>query len=284
MIAFVQGEFVPEERAVVSIFDRAFRYGDALFEAVLVFQGKMFRWPQHFRRLERSAQFLKIALPYSADESLAFARELISRNKLTDCVLRLQLSRGLGPRGYAPSGDEKPLVVMSLHPAPSRDSLRGATWKLTVSSFRIPANDLLANHKTCSRLFHVCVAAEARERGADESLIVNTNNEVTEGSTSNVFWIDGETVCTTPLAESVLPGVTRAAVLEVCDALGISRAERTVRPEQLPAVDGVFLSFTSRGIVGAESLDGTPLHRSPITLRLQQEFEALLAWECRLGR
>jgi branched-subunit amino acid aminotransferase/4-amino-4-deoxychorismate lyase len=280
MIAFVQGEFIPEERAVVSIFDRAFRYGDALFEAVLVFNGKMFRWPQHFQRLERSAHFLKIALPYSAGELLASARELISRNGLADCVLRLQLSRGIGPRGYAPSGEEKPLVVMSLHPAPSRESLRGVTWKLTVSSFRIPANDLLANHKTCSRLLHVCVAAEARERGADESLIVNTNNEVTEGSGSNVFWIDRGTVCTTPLAEGVLPGVTRAAVLEVCDALGIARAERLVRPEQLPTMDGIFLSFTSRGLVEAESLNGTPLRRSTLTTRLQQEFEALLAREC----
>ncbi|HEY0552043.1 MAG TPA: aminotransferase class IV, partial [Verrucomicrobiae bacterium] len=256
------------------------RYGDALFEAVLVCNGKMFRWPQHIQRLERSAQFLKIALPYSADELSNFARELISQNKLTHCVLRLQLSRGTGPRGYAPSGEEKPLVVMSLHPAPSRESLRGTTWKLTVASFRIPAGDLLTGHKTGSRLLHVCAAAEARDRGADESLIVNTDDEVTEGGTSNVFWIDRGTVCTTPLTGSVLPGVTRAAVLEVCDVLGISRAERTVRPEQLPAMDGVFLSFTSRGIVEAESLDGMPLHRSSITLRLQQEFEMLLAREC----
>ena len=280
MIVFLQGEFVPEERAVVSIFDRAFRYGDALFEAVLVCNGKMFRWPQHFQRLERSAQFLKITLPYSAGELLAFARELVSRNKVSDCVLRLQLSRGIGPRGYAPSGEEKPLVVMSLHPAPSRESLRGVTWKLTVSSFRIPVDDKLANHKSCSRLLHVCAATEARERGADESLIVNTNNELTEGSSSNVFWVERGTVCTTPLVRGVLPGVTRAAVLEICDALGIARAERTMQPDHLPAMDGVFLSFTSRGVVEAESLDGMPLRRSPLTLRLQEEFEALLLREC----
>lgn len=280
MIAFVQGEFVPEECAVVSIFDRAFRYGDALFEAVLVLNGKMFRWPQHFQRLEHSARFLRMALPYSADELFVFASELISRNQLSDCVLRLQLSRGIGPRGYAPSGDEKPLLVMSLHPAPARDSLRGAKWNLTVSSFRVPANDPLANHKTCSRLLQVCAATEACERGADESLILNTNNEVTEGSTSNVFWIESGTVCTTPLADGVLPGVTRATVLEICDAIGMARAERFVRPEKLPTMDGVFVSFTSRGIVEAESLDGKPLRQSPLTVRLQQEFEALLAREC----
>src|SRR3954451_139000 len=144
MIVFLQGQFVPEEQAVVSIFDRSFRYGDALFEAALVRHGKMFRWAQHLARLQGSAQFLKISLPYSAEELHGFATELIARNGLTDCVLRLQLSRGVGPRGYAPSGDEKPLVVMSIHPSPERNSLRDASWKLTVSSLRIPANDPLA--------------------------------------------------------------------------------------------------------------------------------------------
>jgi len=278
MIVFLQGQLVPEEQAVVSIFDRGFRYGDALFEAVLVRHGKLFRWAQHLARLQRSSEFLKISPPHSANELHAFAQEIIARNKLADCVLRLQLTRGVGPRGYAPSGDEKPLLVMSLHPAPTPEASR-ATWKLTISSLRVAADDPLANHKTCSRLLQVCAATEARERGADEALITNTNGEITEGSTSNVFWIDDGTVCTPPLASDVLPGVTRAALLEVCDALGISRAERAIRPDQLPNADGVFLSLTSRGIVEADSLDGRALRRSSITTRLQEEFEALVERE-----
>jgi branched-chain amino acid aminotransferase len=280
MFVSLNGELVPEEKAVVSIFDRSFRYGDGLFEAVLVRRGKLFRWPQHVQRLENSAKFLKIVLPCSVESLLKDAQQLIAVNESKDAVLRIQLSRGAGPRGYAPSGEEKPLIVMSLHPALARESLGGLRWKLTLCSLRIAANDPLAHHKTSSRLIQVLAATEARERGADESLLLNTNGEVTEGSTSNVFWIERGTVCTPPLSVGALPGVTRAVVLELCDALSLPRRERTIRPDELSSCEGVFLSFTSRGIVEAASIDGEALRPSPISERLREEFEALLDREC----
>ena len=280
MIVSLNGEFVPEERAVVSIFDRAFRYGDALFEAVLVRNGKLFRWLQHIERLENSARFLRIALPCSGARLHEDAQRLIAVNELQDSVLRVQLSRGTGPRGYAPSGEEKPFIVMSLHPAPGRDSIQSLRWMLTVSSLRIATNDPLPHHKTCSRLVQVFAAAEARERRADESLLLNTNGEVTEGSTSNVFWIENGAVCTPPLTVGALPGVTRAIAFELCDALGVPRKEKTIGPEELLSCEGVFLSLTSRGIVEADSIDGKALPRSPTTSRLREAFEALLEREC----
>lgn len=283
MWAFVDGKFVPEENAVVSVFDRAFRYGDALFEAVLVRHGRMFRWPQHAARLERSASVLKMAVPGGKDTLESAAKELVRMNRMTDAVVRIQVSRGTGPRGYAPSGSEKPFVVISLHPAPQRPP-EETRWKLIVSSLRIAAHDPLVQHKTCSRLLQVMAAAETKERGADEALLLNTDGHVTEGSTSNVFWIDRGCVCTAPLQSGVLPGVTRAAIFEICDSLGIPRAERTVGPESLKSCEGVFVSLTSRGIVEAESLEGHPLPRSPVTARLRNEFEALLERECGPGR
>ena len=283
MIVFLQDQFIAEERAMVSIFDRCFRYGDGLFEAVLARNGQLFRWREHLARLECSARFLKLALPCSSTDLLEAAQRLLALNEMPDAVLRIQLSRGRGPRGYAPSGDEKPLIVMSLHPAPRRESLRSERWKLTVSSSRVAVGDPIANHKTCCRLAQVLAAAEARERGADEALLLNTNGEVTEGSTSNVFWIQNGTVCTPELPAGVLPGITRAAVLELCDALDIRRVERTCPSEELISSEGVFLSFTSRGIVEADSLDGRPLRHSPVTGRLQNQFEALLERECAAG-
>ena len=280
MFVSLNGELVPEEQAVVSIFDRAFRYGDSLFEAVLIRHGKFFRWPRHMERLERSARFLRIALPCSAEGLFEDARKLIAVNESRDAVLRIQLSRGVGPRGYTPSGEEKPFIVMSLHPAPARESLRSLHWTLTISSLRVAVNDPLANHKTGSRLIQILAATEARERGADESLLLNTNGEITEGSTSNLFWIDHGAVCTPPLTVGVLPGITRAIVSESCDALGIPRKDRPIKPEELFSCDGVFLTFTSRGIVEADSIDGKALHHSPITERLREEFESLLEREC----
>ncbi len=280
MWVFLNGSFIAEEQAVVSIFDRSFRYGDGLFEAVLVRHGKMFRWPQHAQRLERSVQFFKMALPCPLGELEAAARELIAMNAAKEAVLRVQLSRGTGPRGYAPTGEQKPLIVMSLHPTPDRAAPASVQWKLTLSSLRIPAGDPLSNHKTCSRLIQVLAAAEARERGADEALLINTDGHVTEGSTSNVFWIENGKVCTPALTVGALPGVTRAAVLELCDVLNVPCGEQSMRAADLYSRDGVFLSLTSRGIVEAESLDGRALQCSPITRLLQAEFEALIEREC----
>jgi aminodeoxychorismate lyase len=280
MWVFLNGKFVPEEEAIVSVFDRSFRYGDGLFEAVLVRHGKMFRWLQHAQRLERSARFFEIALPFPLAALETAARELISRNDAKEVVLRFQLSRGVGPRGYAPSGDEKPFVVMSVHPAPDRTTQSSARWKLTASSIRVPVDDSISHHKTCSRLIQVLAASEARQSGADETLLINTDGHITEGSTSNVFWIKDKVVCTPPIATGALPGVTRAALLELCDARSIAHAERLIRPDELPTCDGVFLSLTSRGVVEAESIDSQPLRRSPITDLLQREFEALVDREC----
>ena len=278
-MAFLHGTFLPEDQATISIADRSFRYGDGLFEAILVTNGKMFRWPQHAARLEASARQLQIPLPYPRPALFDFAKELIAQNQLADAILRIQLSRGSGSRGYAPSGEEQPLVVMTLHPAP----LRGPTvqWKLSFSSLRLAANDPLAHHKTCSRLLQVMAAVEARERGVDECLLLNTAEEVTEGARSNVFWIQESTVCTPPLAAGILPGVTREAVLECCRILGLPHREQRIRSREIVEASGVFLSLTSFGIVEAISLDDHHLRRSPVTGQLQQELEGIIAAECR---
>ena len=280
MLVFAHSQFVPEEQAVVSVFDRGFRYGDGLFETMLVLNGKMFRWPEHLARLVRGAQFLSIPLPHPPVALHAFATELIACNQITEGILRLQLSRGVGPRGYAPTGLEQPHIVMSMHPSPARSDLCGVMWQLTLCSLRLPAGDPLASHKTGSRLLQVMAVSEARTRGADEALLLNTDGYVLEGSTSNVFWIDHGTICTPPLPQGVLPGVTRATVLELCASLRVPHMERMIRPEELTKMDGVFLSLTSRGVVEASALEGKPLNRSPLTTRLQDEFEALLAREC----
>lgn len=277
MLVFLNGEFVAEERAVVSVFDRSFRYGDGLFEAVLARHGRLFRWPQHLARLQRSCEFLRLPLPLAETELTAAASELLQRNALRDAVVRLQISRGLGPRGYAPSGEERPCVVISAHAlaAPSPEP-----WKLVTCPWRVPAGDALAQHKTSSRLLQVMAAMHAREHSADEALLLNTDGFITEGSTSNVFWIRGDTVGTPPLSAEVLPGVTRSAVLELCDALGVEHREDNMPLGDVSQCDGVFLTLTTRGVVEACSLDGLPLQKSPLANRLRGALDELIAREC----
>jgi branched-subunit amino acid aminotransferase/4-amino-4-deoxychorismate lyase len=131
MLVFLNGEFVPEERAVVSVFDRGFLYGDGLFEAVLVRNGKPFRWGQHLERLHRGADFLKIKQPFAPAALRDFAGQLIVRNQKPDALLRLSLSRGVCPRGYSVFGYEPRTLTKlqcSFNSLTASATLRSCTW------------------------------------------------------------------------------------------------------------------------------------------------------------
>ena len=277
VLIFLNGEFVPEERAVVSVFDRGFLYGDGLFETMRVYDGRPFRWRQHLERLLAGAEFLGIKSPYPPEALRDFADQLIAKNQLPESLLRINLSRGVGRRGYSPKGADAPTVVMSLHPVPShpRSSAGGGAgdggaplWKVITSSHRLPAGESLAQFKTCNKLAQILARAEADAAGADEALLLNTDGFVVEGASSNLFWIEGETVCTPPLESGVLPGVTRAVVWEICDKLGLQKREANITADQLKKSDGVFVSLSSVGIAEVMANDGENCGRSPVVAKI----------------
>jgi aminodeoxychorismate lyase len=275
VLIFLNGQFVPEERAVVSVLDRGFLYGDGLFETMRIFNGKPFRWREHLERFQSGSEFLKIKLPFASEALRGFADELIAKNNLPDALLRVTLSRGIGVRGYSPKGAENPTIVMSLHPAPRNDD-KSPRWKLIASTHRLPANEPLAHFKTCNKLAQILARAEADAAGAEEALLLNTDGFVVEGASSNLFWIEDETICTPPLASGVLPGVTRAVVLEICKKLGLKTSQANIGIEGLKSADGVFVSLSSFGIVEAASLDGHALKLSPFAEKIQESYHRLI--------
>jgi len=301
MLVFLNGRFVPEDQAVVSVFDRSFLYGDGLFETLRVFNGKPFRWTPHLERLQQGAAFLNLKLPFPPAAVRGFAEQLISRNQLPDALLRLTLSRGVGVRGYSPAGATNPTLVMSLHPAPGAPASGRAQagqsppragpeadvpspqlpprWNLITSSFRLPSGERLAQFKTCNKLPQILARAEADAAGADEALLLNTDGFVVEAASSNLFWIDGDAVCTAPLASGILAGVTREAVLEICRCLGVRTCQAGVTPGELKRRDGVFLSLSSWGVVEAQSLDGQVLRGSALVEGIQRAYAELLRAE-----
>jgi aminodeoxychorismate lyase len=292
MIVFLNGRFVPEAQATVSVFDRSFLYGDGLFETMRVANGKPFRWEQHLDRLARGAEFLDIKIPFDHPALAQFAGELIARNHLPEALLRLTLSRGVGPRGYSPRGADQPSLVMTLHPfkapAVNPEPSMGAPvqtgglvrWRAHTADCRLPAGEALAQFKTCNKLAQVLARAEAEAADADEALLLNTAGFLVEGASSNFFWIQEGTVCTPPLASGVLAGVTRAVVRELCETLGQPFKEAQLTPAELPQVDGAFLSLSSLGLVELAEVDGTPLNRAPILPHLHAAYQTLLREEC----
>jgi aminodeoxychorismate lyase len=276
VLVFLNGKFVPEEKAVVSVLDRAFLYGDGLFETIRVFNGQPFRWEQHMERLRQGANFLKIKIPITRAHLLASATKLIAKNGRPDCLLRLTLSRGVGAPGYSPKHAKNPVLVISLRPALKVDPKKPLQWKLLSSSFRLPANDPLAHFKTCNKLPNVLARAEADAAGADEALLSNTDGFIVEGASSNLFWVRGSAIYTSPLAAGILPGVTRSVVFELASQLKISMREINIRRKNLAQADGIFLSLSSWGIVEGKSLGGKILKRSPLTNRIARAYTELL--------
>lgn len=275
MIVFLNGRLVPEEQATVSIFDRSFLYGDGLFETLRVVNGKPFRWWEHMERLRTGADFLGIKIPFACKSLEKSALQLIAENRMPEALLRLTLSRGVGLRGYSPKGATAPALAMTLHPLPKIP----ASWRLHTASLRLPAGEKLAQFKTANKLAQVLARAEADAAGADEALLRNTEGFVVEGASSNLFWVEGETICTPSLVSGILAGVTRAVTVELCGQLGVPVAERAITPEELRKVAGVFVTLSSVGVVECSELDGAPVSRSPLVSDLRRAYEALLAAE-----
>lgn len=275
MIVFLNGEFLPENQAVVSVNDRGFLYGDGLFETMRVVHGRPFRLAQHLERLVRGADFLKIKLPFTPKEIQKFAEQLIEKNEAPEAVLRVTLSRGVGPRGYSPKGATQPVMVMTLHPVPPLD--QPVEWSLVTSSFRIPASDPVSSFKTTSKLLNIMARAEAEEKGADEALIINTNGEVAETTSGNLFWVYQDKICTVPTGRGVLPGITRAVVLEICQSLELETNKRVIKPEALRNSQGIFVSQSVFGIVPVTAFDGLPVTPSPLVDQISRAYDELLA-------
>jgi len=264
MTIFLNGHFVPETQAVIPVNDRGFMYADGLFETVRVVNGRPFRLAQHLERMMRGADFLKIKSPFPPKELQQFAEQLIDQNQMPEAILRITLTRGPGERGYTPKAGGSPTVVMTLHAALLAET--PVQWSLITSSFRVLAADPLSSFKTLSKLTHVMARAEAAEKGADEALLINTNGEVAETASGNVFWIYNDKICTTPTGRGVLPGITRAVVLT---------NKRVIKSEALKDSEGIFITQSAFGVVPVVTFDGEPVAPSPL---VDQIFNAYREW------
>ncbi|HLP76592.1 MAG TPA: aminotransferase class IV, partial [Candidatus Paceibacterota bacterium] len=147
------------------------------------------------------------------------------------------------------------------------------------SSVRLPAGEALAQFKTCNKLAQILARAEADVAQADEALLLNTDGNIVEGASSNLFWIEGETACTPPLVSGILAGVTRAVVLDLCRALKITTCETNITSARLRQARGVFVSLSSRGVVEAESLDGATLQKAAVIETLRAAYWDLVRGE-----
>lgn len=274
MVVYVNGEFVPEEHAKVSVFDRGFLYGDACFETLRVYDGMPGFWKLHLKRLRRTLEFLKISAPFDDRGLAVIVKRLIDMNDLPDAVLRIQVTRGTGQRGYSCRSAIAPALVVSVHPLTVTKGLSGeqTRYRVKTSRLRIDSKSPLGTFKTGNKLLQILGKREAEEAGVEEVLLRTADGFVAEASAANVFWFEAETLLTPPLELGVLPGVTRQIVSELWRNAGRNFYETRAHPSQLQQSDGVILTQSVGELITVSELDGHPIPPHPAVAWLASAY------------
>lgn len=267
-VGVLSEHFTRSPESHITVTDRSLLYGDGLFETIRFENSFPRQFHRHWKRISTSAQILGFTLPASSEQVLAAASHILQIHDHNHGLLRLTLSRGPGPRGYSALPTSLPWILLTVHPGPSITPGSPSTARLVTSNWRLYSADPLAPHKSANRLLQVLARTEADAAGADEALMLNELGHFVEASSANLFWWESDGLHTPPPSAGILPGITRALILEMCPDLGIAIHLNSPHPERIRKAEGVFLTQTSTGIVEAISLDGYPLRHSRETAHL----------------
>ncbi|SDE59355.1 D-alanine transaminase [Paracoccus isoporae] len=256
---YVNGAYLPEDQATVSIFDRGFVMADAVYEVVSVLDGKLIDFDGHQARLTRSLDALEIGNPLSDAEYLAMFRELVSRNEITDGMIYLQVTRGNpGDRDFAyPDPDTPQTVVAFTQAKPGlADSPAARTgWKvITVPDERWGRRDI----KTTQLLYPSMAKMAAKAQGADDAWLVE-DGKITEGTSNNAYIVKGNRIITRELSHDILHGITRAAVLRLARESQMQVEERGFSVEEAQQADEAFVTSASAFVMPVVEIDGAAI-------------------------
>jgi branched-chain amino acid aminotransferase len=277
----LNGELYPDEAATIPVADRSFCYGDGLFETLRVHNRAPFQLRSHYQRLSNGAAALGIKVPYTESQLEDQIDELVAESDVTEAMVRVALSRGVGERGYSPDGADAPIMVITLGSAPKIIPGHPVPWRLHTSSIRLNQSDILLRHKTANRLNNVLAKAEAQQLGYDDALFLNLAGHLVEATCANLFWIDGNTVCTPPESAGALPGITRELVMSLCDSHDKLLAEENGDLQTLARADGAFLTLSSYGLIEIGRVDQTIIPIHELTRDLHVEWWDLVQSETR---
>ena len=254
---YVNGDYLPEEDAKISIFDRSFLMADGVYEVTSVLGGKLIDFAGHAKRLERSLNELDMQKPDAFDDLLEIHRELVRTNDITDGMIYLQVSRGsAGDRDFAyPSADVKPTLVLFTQNKPGMADSPMAQKGLKIISIedqRWGRRDI----KTVQLLYPSMGKMMAKAAGCDDAWMVE-DGAVTEGTSNNAYIVKGDTIVTRHLGTEILHGITRAAVLRFAREAQMKVEERSFTIEEAQDADEAFITSASMFVMPVVEIDGT---------------------------
>ena len=255
LMIYVNGEFLPESEAKVSVFDRCFLYGDGVFEGIAVWKGVPFRLDAHLRRMFRGLSYLRIENPLTPEEWVKAVMETIRLNDIEDGYLRPQVSRGEGISSikWQPRVLRKATPNFVIIPVKGfreyyaklfGEKMKTGLRAKVLSRPRIPSRSIPAGIKHCNYLNSVLGAIEITASGTDLGIATDDSGYVTEGLTYNVFIVKDGTIYTPPLIRDLLPGITRETAIEVARREGYTVIEDDFDVLTMCSADEVFICST----------------------------------------
>ncbi len=276
---YVDGKFVPQSEAKISVFDHGLLYGDGVFEGIRAYNGRIFKLEQHVNRLFHSAKAIDLKIPHTKEEMANIILESCRKNDIHDGYLRPVVTRGPGDLGLDPRKCKRGASVVVIA-QPGIALFKGDKGlRMTTSSYRrVPPQSLSPSIKSLNYLNNIMAKVEANQYGADEALLLDIHGYVSEASAENFFIVKNHTVIT-PWSSTNLPGVTRETVLEIAPQLGLKPEERLFALYDVWAADEAFLTGTAAEIGPVVELDGRQIgdgKPGPVTKSIMKAFRDLV--------
>ncbi|MDI9610837.1 MAG: branched-chain-amino-acid transaminase [Archaeoglobales archaeon] len=283
LLIYLDGKFVSESEAKISVFDHGFLYGDGVFEGIRAYDGKVFRLREHIDRLYDSARAINLEIPLSKEEFEKIIIETLRRNNLRDAYIRPIVSRGIGDLGLDPRKCKKPTVIVITKPWGKLygDLYSKGLKAITVAIRRNSFDALPPNIKSLNYLNNVLAKIEANVKGGDEAIFLDRNGYISEGSGDNIFVVKKSKITTPPTINN-LRGITRDVVIEIINRLGIPFSEANLGLYDLYTADEVFVTGTAAEVAPIVEIDGRIIgdgKPGKITKRIMEEFEKVTKTE-----
>jgi len=272
-IAYVNGEFLPLERATVRVEDRGFQFADGVYEVVRTYGGKPFAIEAHLARLFRSLEAIEIKASLTAGQLTSIIEEGIQRSGFAEAIVYLQVTRGCAPRHRGMPKDIKPTIVMTVRelPAPAMKLPTNGVAVITLPEFRWARCDI----KSIALLPSVLAYQAARKAGASDAIFIQEDETVNEATAGNVFLVRQGRLRTPSKSAHILAGVTRDKLLEAARAAGIETVEERITKSELYSAEEIFLTSTTSEVAPVVTVDGKQIGSGkpgPASAKIYEQF------------
>ncbi|MEZ5691464.1 MAG: aminotransferase class IV [Rickettsiales bacterium] len=231
-------KLIKEDKACISPQDRGFRYGDGIFDTIIIKNSKLYQWEWHLARIEKGLNAVKIN--YNTCNLQSLSKKLLKKNNIKNGLLRIQITRGIGGRGYMPQQGINPTVIIETMEKPQLKEKYASLW---LSSYKKISTDMLpVQYKLCQGLNSTLARIEAIENECFDALLLNNKNEICETSSANIFWLKDNILHTPSLSCGMLEGSIRATLIKLYKNEEGKVKEVAATINELKSADAVFIT------------------------------------------